>query len=63
MFGALGLNLTLGGVRAISEKVHASLITVMPLVNDLLIVVQVAVGIATLVYMTIKIRRVLQKKK
>ena len=59
LFGALGANLTLGGVRL--AEAHTALIDVMPIVSDILVFVQVAVGIATLIYMVLKIRKILKK--
>ncbi len=62
LLGVLGANVTLGGFRVVAEEAHMRLIHLMPFVNDLLILVQVAVGLATLVYMIIKIRKVIKKK-
>lgn len=62
LFGVLGANVTLGGVHAVAEKAHTKLVPMLPLISDILVLVQVAVGVATLVYMILKIRRVLRKK-
>jgi len=61
LLGMLGANATLGGVRVVAEKTHTHLYNIMPVCSDLLIIVQVAVGVATLVYMVLKIRKILKK--
>jgi hypothetical protein len=61
LLGVLGANVTLGGVRVVAEKAHNQIADLMPLCSDLLVLVQVAVGIATLVYMIIKIRKITKK--
>jgi len=61
LFGAIGANVTLGGARAAVEQAPTWLDKCMPLLNNSLVLVQVAVGIATLVYMVIKIRKILKR--
>lgn len=61
LFGFLGANLTLGGVRVVTEKVHTGLQSLMPCLNNVLVLVQIAVAVATLVYMVLKIRKVWKK--
>ena len=61
LFGFLGANVTLGGVRAVVEKAHLGLQSFMPCLNNLLVLVQIAVALATLVYMILKIRKVWRK--
>lgn len=61
LFGFLGANLTLGGLRAVVEKANLRLQMFMPCLENLLVLVQIAVALATLVYMILKIRRVWKK--
>lgn len=62
-FGVLGTNATLGGVRLFVDNAHAKLVNVMPFINDMLVIVQVAVGVATFVYIVLKICKVIKKKR
>jgi len=57
LFGFLGANVTLGGVRVAVEKVHLGLESVMPYLHHLLVLAQIAVAVATLVYMIVKIKK------
>jgi hypothetical protein len=61
LFGFLGANVTLGGAKAVVDKAHTQLDHFMPILNNSLVLVQVAVGLATLVYMVLKIRKILKK--
>ncbi len=61
LLGVLGANVTLGGVRVAVDQAHASLQKLMPCLNNMLVVVQIAVALATLVYMIMKIRKVWRK--
>ena len=63
LFGFLGANITLGGFRVAVEKANLGLQSLMPCLGNLLIVVQIAVALATLVYMILKIRRIWRKSK
>jgi hypothetical protein len=63
LLGLLGANATLGGVRVLADTWHIRLMKLMPLCADVLVLIQVAIGIATLVYMLLKIRKILQKSK
>jgi hypothetical protein len=59
LLGFLGANATLGGVQAAAT---AKLQTFMPLLENLLTVTQIAVAIATLIYMIFKIRKIMHQK-
>lgn len=61
LFGILGANVTLGGARVALEDIHLGLQKIMPCLNELLVLVQIAVALATLVYMVLKIRKVWRK--
>lgn len=63
LFGFLGANLTLGGFRLAVEKANLGLQRFMPCLEHLLILAQIAVALATLVYMVLKIRKVWRKVK
>ena len=59
---ALGANVTLGLGKRVAQLV-ASIHKIMPCLNDLLVIAQIAVALATLVYMVLKIRKILKQKK
>lgn len=61
LVGALGANVSLGGFRVWIEKAGRTIHEVMPFFNDFLVIAQVAVALATLVYIILKIRKVLRK--
>ena len=61
LLGVLGANLTLGGTRIWVQKAHATLESFMPCLNDVLVLVQIAVAVATLIYMALKIKKIYRK--
>ncbi len=62
LFGFLGANVTLGGARAVVEKANLGLQRLMPCLDNMLVLVQIAVAVATLIYMVLKIRKVWRKR-
>lgn len=62
LFTVLGTNATLGGVKLALEKTHRGLESLLPCANDIIVITQVAIGVATLIYMVLKIRKILTKK-
>jgi hypothetical protein len=60
LFGFLGANATLGGLQvAITTKLQS----LMPCINNLLSLAQLAVAVATFIYIVLKIRKVLRDRK
>ena len=59
LFGVIGANVTLGGVRAAATT---GLQNLMPLLSNLLVVAQLGIAIATFVYMILKIRKILRQR-
>lgn len=60
LFGAIGANLGLGWLK---QATVVKLSPFMPFLEQLLTVAQIAVALATLVYMALKIRRVITVHK
>lgn len=63
LFGFLGANISLGGIRIGMERVHTALEKCMPCLNDLLVIAQIAVALTTVVYIALKIRKLLRQKQ
>jgi hypothetical protein len=63
LFALLGTNVTLGGFKSMLESTHQSLESLVPACTDLLVIIQVAIGLATLIYMILKIKKVVLPKK
>jgi hypothetical protein len=63
LFALLGTNVTLGGLKSMLENTHKSLESLVPACSDLLVIIQVAIGLATLVYMILKIKKIASNKK
>jgi hypothetical protein len=63
LFGFLGANVTLGGARVALEKSDIGLQSFMPCLANMLVVMQILVALATLVYMVLKVRRVWKGKR
>lgn len=62
LFGLLGANAVAAGVKQGSDALHKAISNVMPLISDLVILTQWAVGLATLVYIICKIVKIRKSK-
>lgn len=60
--GVLGVNAGIGGIKAAALKAHNFMSTETHVFTNTLTVVQILVAVATLVYVILKIRKVLKKK-
>lgn len=60
LFGFLGANATLGGLQV---TLTTKLQSIMPCLNNLLVLAQIGVALATFVYVLLKIRKVLRERK